>query len=52
MNKSFFLQQISKTGNTDPNLKYRQNKLNLMASFMHIKYENPKWKQSEISLVK
>ena len=49
MNNSFSLQQISRTGNLDPNLIYRQNKLNLMADFMRVKFENPKMKQSEIA---
>ena len=47
MNNSFPIQQISRTGNVDSNLKSRQNKLNLMADFMRVKYENPKMKQSE-----
>ena len=46
---SFFLQQIQKTSNLDANLKSRQYKLNLMADFMRIKYENPKLKQSPIA---
>ena len=49
MNNSFFLQQISKTGNLDPNLISRQYKLDLMSKFMCIKFENPKMKQSEIA---
>ena len=49
MNHSFSLQQISRTGNLDSNLISRQYKLNLMADFMQIKYENPKMKQSEIA---
>ena len=40
MNSSFSLQQTSKTGYLDPNLKSRQNKPNLMADFMRIKFEN------------
>ena len=47
MNNSFSLQQIKKTGNLDSYLKSRQHKLNLMADFMRLKYENPKKKQSE-----
>ena len=47
MNNSFSLQQIQKTRNLDANLISRQYKLNLMADFMRIKYENPKMKQSE-----
>ena len=49
MNNTFSLQQISKTSNLDANLIYRQYKLNLMADFMRVKYENPKPQQSEIA---
>ena len=49
MNNSFSLQQIQKTSNLDANLISRQYKLNLMADFMRIKYENPRMKQSEIA---
>ena len=49
MNNSFSLQQIQKTSNLDANLISRQYKLNLMAYFMRLKYENPKMKQSEIA---
>ena len=49
MNNSFPLQQKSGTGNLDSNLISRQYKLNLLADFMGIKYENPKLKQSEIA---
>ena len=49
MNKSFSLQQIQKTSNLDANLISRQCKLNLMADFMRLKYENPKLKQPEIA---
>ena len=49
MNISFSLQQIQKTSNLDANLISRQYKLNLMADFMKVKYENPKLKQSEIA---
>ena len=49
MNNSFSLQQISRTGNLDSILISRQYKLNLLADFMRIKYENPKFKQSEIA---
>ena len=48
MNTSFSLQQIQKTSNLDANLISRQYKLNLMADFMRLKYENPKMKQSGI----
>ena len=49
MNNSFSLQQIQKTSNLDANLISRQYKLNLMADFMRVKYENPRMKQSEIA---
>ena len=49
MNNSFSLQQIQKTSNLDANLISRQYKLNLMADFMRLKYENPKKKQPEIT---
>ena len=49
MNNSFSLQQIQKTSNLDANLISRQYKLNLMADFMKVKYENPKMKQSQIA---
>ena len=49
MNNSFSLQQIQKTSNLDANLISRQNKLNLMADFRKVKYENPRKKQSEIA---
>ena len=49
MNNTFTLQQIQKTGNLDANLISRQYKLNLMADFMRVKYQNPKTKQSEIA---
>ena len=49
MNISFSPQQRSKTGNLDSNLISRQYKLNLMADFMRVKFENPKLKQTEIA---
>ena len=49
MINSFSLQQIQKTSKRDPNLKCRQQKLNLMADFLRVKYENPKMKQSQIA---
>ena len=49
MSNSFSLQQIQKTSNLDANLISRQYKLNLMADFMKVKYENPRLKQSEIA---
>ena len=49
MNNNFSLQQIQETSNPDANLISRQYKLNLMADFMTLKYENPRLKQSEIA---
>ena len=47
MNNNFSLQQIQKTSNLDANLLSRQYKLNPMADFMKVKYENPRMRQSE-----
>ena len=47
MNNSFSLQQIHETSNLDANSISRQNKLNLMADFMRLKYENPRMKKSQ-----
>ena len=49
MNNSISLQQIQKTSNLDADLIYRQYKLNLMADFMPVKYENPNLKKSQIA---
>ena len=49
MNNSFSLQQIQNTSNLDANLISRQYKLNLMADFMRVKYENPNSRQSELA---
>ena len=49
MNNNFSIQQIQKTSNLDANLISRQFKLNLMADFMKLKYENPRMRQSEIA---
>ena len=49
MDNSFSFQQISKAGNPDSNCISRQNKLNLMANFIRIKYEYPKSKQSQLA---
>ena len=49
MNNNFSLQQIQETSNLDANLISRQYKLNFMADFMKVKYENPRMKQSEIA---
>ena len=46
---NFSLQQIQKTSNLEANLISRQYKLNLMADFMRVKYENPRMRQSEIA---
>ena len=50
MNYTFSLQQIQKTCNLDASLKSRQNRLNLMADFMRMKYKNPNLKQSQIAI--
>ena len=47
MNNAFSLQQIQKKSNLDANLISRQYKLNLMAYFMRVEYENPRMKQSQ-----
>ena len=47
MNNSFSLQQIQKTSNLDA--ISRHYKLNLMADFLRVKYENPRMKQTEIA---
>ena len=49
MNNTPSLNEIKKTANMDPNLLTKHYKLKLMNDFMHIKYQNPKMKQSEIS---
>ena len=49
MNNSFSLEQIQQTSNLDANLISRQYKINLIADFMRVKYENPKMEQSEIA---
>ena len=43
------LNERIKTANMDPNLLTRHYKLKLMNDFMHIKYQNPRLKQSEIA---
>ena len=43
------LHEINKTANMDPNPLTRPYKLKLKNDFMHIKYQNPKMKQSEIA---
>ena len=49
MNNTPSLNEINKTANMDPNLLTKHYKLKLMNDFMHIKYQNPEMKQSEIS---
>ena len=49
MNNTPSLNEINKTANMDPNLLTRNYKLKLMNDFMHIKYQNPKLRQSEIA---
>ena len=49
MNNPPSLGEINKTANMDPNFLTRHYKLKLMNDFMHIKYQNPKMKQSEIA---
>ena len=49
MNNTPYLNEINKTANLDPNLLTRHYKLKLMNDFMHIKYQNPQMKQSEIA---
>ena len=47
MINTFSIQQMSKTGNLVSDLISRQYKLNLMADFLQIKFENPKLKRFE-----
>ena len=49
MNNTPSLNEINKTANMDPNLLSRHYKLKPMNDFMHIKYQNPKMKQSQIA---
>ena len=49
MNNTPSLNEINKTANLDPNLLTRHYKLKLMNDFMHLKYLNPRMKQSEIA---
>ena len=49
MNNALFSKQKSRTNILRFNLLSRQYKLNLMANFMQIQFENPKLKQSEIT---
>ena len=49
MNNIPSLNEINKTANMDPNLITRHYKLKHMNDFMHVKYQNPKMRQSEIA---
>ena len=49
MNNTPYLNEINKTASMDPNMITRHYKIKLMNDFMHIKYQNPKMKQSEIA---
>ena len=49
MNKTPSLNEINETANMDPNLLTRHYNLRLMNDFMHVKYQNPKMKQSDIA---
>ena len=49
MNNTPSLIDINKTSNMNPNLITRHYKLKLMNDFMHIKYQNPKMKQSDMA---
>ena len=49
MNETYSLDQMQKTGGVNADLIMRQNKLDKMAKFMEIKYNNPKTKHTEIA---
>ena len=49
MNKTFSLEQISKTGNLDAKLIYRQYKLDLVARYLKTKSVNPKLEQNQVA---
>ena len=49
MNNAPSLNEINKTANMDPNLLTRHYKLKPVNDFMHIKYQNPQMRQSEIA---
>ena len=49
MNNTPSLNEINKNSSMDPNTLTKYYKLKLMNDFMHIKYQNPKMTQSEIS---
>ena len=49
MNNTPSLNEINKTSTMDPNMLTKYYKLKLMNDFLHIKYQNAKMTQSEIS---
>ena len=49
MNNTPSLNEINKNSNMDPSMLTKYYKLKLMNDFLHIKYQNPKMTQSEIS---
>ena len=49
MNDTPSLNEINKTADMDPNLLTRHYKLKIMNDYMHIKYQNPNLRQSEIA---
>ena len=49
MNKTPSLNEINENSTMDPNMLTKHYKLKLMNDFLHIKYQNPKMTQSEIS---
>ena len=49
MKKTPSLNEINKNSTMDPNMLTKYYKLKLMNDFLHIKYQNPKMIQSEIS---
>ena len=49
MNNTPSFNELNKTAKMDPNLLTRHYKLKLINDFLHIKYQNPQMKQSEIA---
>ena len=49
MNNTPSLNEINKNSTMDPNMLTKYYKLKLMNDFLHVKYQNPKMTQSEIS---
>ena len=49
MNNTPSLNEINKNSTMDPNMLTKYYKLKLMNDFLHIKYQNPKMTQSEMS---